>query len=121
MKLRISTVLLLLCGLHGRASAQTTKPTDAWVNVVQQFATSLADPNGADDSKTNLSKDCGVRSFKDSANTLEVLQAHVSGTNLLMSKAYIAPVTTLADDVATAIRIEQERSGFDSKDVHPCR
>jgi hypothetical protein len=103
MSWRAAIVLLLVCGLNALANAQTTKPSVAWVGVVQQFAKSLADPNGADDSKATLSDDCGVRSFKDSANTVATLAARTSGANVLLANAYTAPVTSLASDVANSI------------------
>jgi hypothetical protein len=103
MSWRAAIALLLVCWLYAPANAQTTKPSEAWVGVVHQFANSLSDPNGADDSKATLSDDCAVRSFKDSGNTVATLAAHLSGANLLLANAYTAPVTTLASDVANSI------------------
>lgn len=100
---RVVIALLLLGGITAPVNAQTTKPSEAWTSVVRQFANSLTDPNAADDCKANLSDDCAVRSFKDSANTVATLMARTSGANLLFARAYIAPVTSLASDVANSV------------------
>jgi hypothetical protein len=111
-KLRFIFVAMLALLLSRAAAGQTTQPSsDAsadnstagdWALVVRHFAEALsAEPASATTLlRPIVVRDCTVHRFDGGGSQLSDLLDHTAGATLVSARGYLAPVATMAADIA---------------------